>query len=170
MFRDRKFVTFTFVRHPMHRLLSTYINKFIKKDLTSDDYKVFIRQLYGWSETSRKDPSKLARPAFEDFVRMALEQKDVIENDHWASQQVLCGLGSFPYDFVGKLENREEDSRKLLDIIGRPDDRFPDQEELKFPINGVDKLLPNFFTTELRNATATELAQDFELLKYNTDL
>mmetsp|Transcript_1752 Transcript_1752/g.2695 ORF Transcript_1752/g.2695 Transcript_1752/m.2695 type:complete len:171 (-) Transcript_1752:1619-2131(-) len=169
MLRDRRFVTFTFVRHPMHRLLSTYINKFAKKEVTSEDYKVFIRQLYGWSETSRKDPSKLERPAFEDFVTMALEQKDVMENDHWASQKVLCGLGSFPYNFIGKLENREEDSRKLLDMIGRPDDRFPDQEELKFPINSVDKLLPNFFTTELRNATATELAQDFKLLNYSAD-
>lgn len=64
LLQDPSLVKFTFVRHPFHRTLSNYINKFSSKDTNSDEYKVFMAHLYGWKYTQQHDVTKERRVSF----------------------------------------------------------------------------------------------------------
>jgi len=98
---NNNYFKFTFVRNPLDRVVSVFLEKVIKDR----------------GETARTIESRLSlnNPTFIDFVT-SLENINIEEFDeHLAPQSSL--IKGFDLDFVGKLENFEEDFRWLQEKI-----------------------------------------------------
>jgi len=85
-------LTFSVVRNPFRRLLSGYLDKFVK---------------YG--EANRNQAGKFGMSAFpesfEAFVEDVCAQPDLMRNPHWRSQVNLLHMGEVTYDHVGHFEH-----------------------------------------------------------------
>lgn len=88
-------------------------------------------------------------------------------HEHWASQSSLCGLGHFPYDFVGKFERVETDAPFLLKAMGRGGEKFPTQDDLHYKSSGAEKLFSTFYTPSLETLLREKFQSDVTLLEYS---
>ncbi|PAU79455.1 sulfotransferase family protein [Halomonas salipaludis] len=100
----KAFTHFTFVRHPIKRFLSCYrdkiaggekshyVNKWMKRDVAHD----------------------VTMSEFIDY----LEQGGLYANAHWAPQVALVPNDISKLDFIGKVENIEEDWCRLCNELG----------------------------------------------------
>mmetsp|Transcript_40600 Transcript_40600/g.161022 ORF Transcript_40600/g.161022 Transcript_40600/m.161022 type:complete len:116 (+) Transcript_40600:1375-1722(+) len=80
MLADGSFVTFTFVRHPVHRMLATYINKLTKEPKESEEYRIYMGQLYGRDYVEKNDLTKARRPSFDEFIaRLAMADESRLQ-------------------------------------------------------------------------------------------
>lgn len=120
--RMNTYFKFMFVRHPLERLLSAYIEKFtIYNKWTQHFQRKYGRKIV---RLFRKNPTNeaLARGhdvTFAEFAkyvsRRSLSGKAL--NPHWASYFDLCHPCSIKYDFVGKFESFDRDSAHILGKI-----------------------------------------------------
>ncbi|KAJ8909220.1 hypothetical protein NDN08_005912 [Rhodosorus marinus] len=164
---DGSFVTFTFVRHPVHRMLATYINKLTKEPKESEEYKIYMGQLYGRDYVDKNDVTKARRPSFDEFiVRLAMTDEN-IQYENWSSQASLCGLGSFPYDFVGRFEDLEADASLLLRATNHASERFLTKGELGIEGSHEEDLVSTLFSEGTVQKLVTKQHGDFTLLNYD---
>jgi hypothetical protein len=151
LLRNPSFFKFTFVRDPFSRMLSCYLNKFQNRgdEYVRSEYRSFLAQLFDWRYARELDLEMEPRPSFATFIDEVAKQTALEMNDHWAPQTMLCGLGEVPYDFVGRLETLDRDVRHVLQELGRPEERFPTQDEIGFPATGASAgILSNLLTLE----------------------
>ena len=123
-FAQKNFFKFMFVRNPMERLLSCYINKV-------ENFNIF--QIMKYSRERIKDSFKSKHnetemPTFEDFLLYALTdlsgtnlcnfsnyvtlffpQKGDGFAEHWVPFWKVCSPCHFKYDMIGKLETSQDD-------------------------------------------------------------
>lgn len=116
--RIETYFKFLFVREPLHRLLSAYKDKFMRRDRTA-------------SKTAREQIVKAYRPqdykpnyndiniTFAEFIQFF--SNDVPRNPHWLQYEKLCHPCGITYDFIGHLETLEDDAPLLLKIAGIDD-------------------------------------------------
>ena len=162
--RIQTYFKFLFVREPLHRLLSAYKDKFMRRDRNC-------------SNLARKQIVKLYRPqdykpgnydhnnvTFAEFIRYF--SNDIPRNQHWRQYEQLCHPCVINYDFIGHLETLEDDAPLLLKMAGI-DDRvtFP-------PIHkstGSDEVLEYFSQVPPRYVLRLgELYRnDFEMFGYD---
>lgn len=89
-----------FVRHPVHRLVSTYADKVEGRKRTAAPY-------FAWLGA--------AAPSFSSFVRF-LEDGRLYDDPHWAPQVALVpDVRSL--DVLGKVERIEDDLRRAIELI-----------------------------------------------------
>ena len=115
-----------FVRDPFTRLLSAYIDKFTQYN----EYTEPFQRNYGRHIISmyRKNPSSQSFQfghdvAFGEFVRYVIDlhEKHQEFDEHWRPFVDLCSPCDIHWDFVGKMETIEEDSRYVLSyMLGDP--------------------------------------------------
>lgn len=88
-------------------------------------------------------------------------------NEHWAPQTYLCGVGLFPYDFVGKLEDIATHAPKVIKWManGR-ESHFPTQEEIKFSSMGANEQMNQFYNEEIKKKVYQTFSEDFSRLQY----
>lgn len=136
---DPSFFKFTFVRDPYSRAMSCYMNKFQNRDegYVRTEYRNFLAQLFDWRYANSVDIEAAPRPSFSEFVDELAKQNPMSMNEHWMPQTLLCGFGEMPYDFVGHMETLEDDAAYALGRIGRPNEKFPSQEDIGFPKSGA---------------------------------
>ena len=160
------FFKFAFVRDPYTRLVSAYLDKFWNKDTSSEEYKLFVAQIYSWKYVRDKDLAQEPRPSFRAFIDELLKQNPTRMNLHWMPQTFVCGFGDIPYDFLGRFENFNEDVAFVLNKLGLGNIHFPSQEEIGFPPSGALSGSAELYTLELMLKVKMMYEIDFAVLGY----
>ena len=165
LLRIQTYFKFLFVREPLHRLLSAYKDKFLRKDRSC-------------SKRARKQIVKAYRPqdykpngdyndiniTFAEFIQYFSNDKP--RNPHWQLYEQLCHPCVINYDFIGHLETLDEDAPLLLKMAVIDDHvTFP-------PIHkstGSDEVLKYYSQVPKRYITRLgELYRgDFEMFGYD---
>ncbi len=103
-----------FVRHPLSRLVSAYVNKFVN----NRDEK-FIKPMVRFLKRKSRNPLKAqTRIGFREFVEFALdeiERRRISHGSfHWMPMRNMCGFCQRPFHFIGKVETMQSDVEVLL--------------------------------------------------------
>ncbi len=107
--------SFTFVRHPIDRLESAFRNFVIERRNLSLIYHAAGFEAFGYSKDKSENENL---DAFLDYVEASLAASRLRTDRHWRRQVDNIGWGRFDYDFIGKVENLQEDLRKLFGMAG----------------------------------------------------
>ncbi len=164
--RLKTYYKFLFVRHPFERLASAYRNKFI------ENYNMtFFERVYGRYiiRKFRTNFSQNNRISFGEFINYILEGKANVMNKHWQIYDELCRPCLVWYDFIGYLEDIEQDSSDVLKILGL-------NSRAVFPVNISSNyevpssvLMRNYFSKLPRSYKARlydKYRYDFEMFGY----
>ncbi|EDO40817.1 predicted protein, partial [Nematostella vectensis] len=118
----KKYRQFVVVREPMERLLSAYINKIHKADYTGKFHRLLGRQ--GLPQGDHKIPyqeqvNDTEKISFSEFVDFIITQASAGERleIHWERMHKICYPCFFEYDYIGKYETLQRDSRFILDRV-----------------------------------------------------
>lgn len=144
---------FVFVRNPWSRVLSSYLDKAVRGGEQNDPW--------GWSDVFFGPLGKelpeveegniekhMSFVKFVDLVdQMRKEKRDDMEA-HIALQSDLCALSQVRYDFVGRMENLEEDSKRLMEALDMRTDSKLSELGHTHATNSDAKLLKHY-TQEL---------------------
>lgn len=166
---DPTYFRFVFVRDPYLRLVSCYMDKFRNEDpeYVRREYRAFLAQLFGWRYARDVDIEHAPRPSFRAFVDELEKHSPATMNAHWMPQTFHCGIGVVPYDFVGRMENLQEDARQVFDRIGKPHEHFPTQAEIGFAPSGASKKVADgLYTGDLMTKVRAIYTEDFRILGY----
>ena len=141
----KTFFKFLFVRHPLHRILSAYRNKFIHPNAQFElQYGRKIVRKYRIpsapiNQVNGKDVT------FQEFIRYLIDKETYVQkmNEHWMPMYELCQPCYINYNFVGSFESLTLDTNALLTKLHAP-------EKVAFPIK------QSFYGTSMnREAVAT---------------
>ncbi|XP_050730021.1 carbohydrate sulfotransferase 11-like, partial [Eriocheir sinensis] len=159
---------FMFVRNPFERVLSAFRDKLERVDELYDFHRAVgkkIEQKYrGITEAEGHDVS------FSEFIRYISEPGPGTaeqRNEHWLPMHELCAPCSVEYDFIGRMENLEEDADYVLRWLGVRElvGRFPEASK---PVNAnqyVAKYLEQLTRAE-RLAFYSKYLSDYLLFDY----
>ncbi len=150
--RYKDYFHFTFVRNPYDRLLSCYINKVYKPALSNREDRNFVKgygNLVGFKKMS-----------FSDFVHFVTQIPDEHCDPHFSPQHRLLDLETL--DFIGRLENFEQDFSYVKERISLSDDIKP--ETLNASKHDPYQ---NYYDDELRKMVAKKYALDLEIFNYD---
>ena len=107
-----KYFTFVFVRHPLDRLVSAYIDKVLN---TKNTYYAYVRKalLQKYSEVN-----------FQNFLRFVLNSMEKCNSQtttclnsidvHWQPYYQRCEFCDVKYDYIGRLETFNHDVQEVL--------------------------------------------------------
>lgn len=143
---------FTFVRHPVPRVESAYVDKIVRQK--NDRWRNKVRQVLGLP----KDHDEAL--TFDQFVAALEAQKPIRMDPHWRPQHLNLMHPLVEYDFVGRLETFDADLARVREATGLPDVPVPMRNRTKRDgslFDGRPGLLD-----KVRNIYAT----DFELYGY----
>ena len=160
--KDPAYFKFTFVRNPYDRLLSAWKSKIDNPDKGPGKGD--------GNRQRRKINKKGERVSFEEFVNLLYERRDGSSSfdKHWAPQHCLLLLGFIKYDFVGKIENFNEDFGFVLRKINAKPEII---EQISAKINQTPKTqLSDYYTDDLKNKVYKIYKKDFELFGYEKEL
>ena len=102
---------FSFVRDPIRRAESAYLDKVVPKD-RPDRWRAEVRRALGLSEVPETPVT------FEEFVE-ALRLMDPLAMDsHWRPQHLNLMHPLIPYDHIGRLETFAADLAVIGDALG----------------------------------------------------
>jgi hypothetical protein len=145
-----RYFKFSFVRNPYARLVSCYTDKIIRKPHYFEGY-IF----------------RIARNiTFAEFVKKTVKIPDFLADKHFKSQySVLYRRGKLLVDYVGKVENIEQDWLKVAEKCGFEPSVV--RENVSTP-KGNKRDYRLFYTQELAELVYQRYRNDFELLGYQT--
>ncbi|KAL1005206.1 hypothetical protein UPYG_G00056010 [Umbra pygmaea] len=175
------YTKFLFVRDPFVRLISAFRNKFLQPN--ENFYRLFgsiMLRRYGNGDRKGNGSSRIPEsaaeafkegihPSFSEFVQYLLDpetERTQPFNEHWRQVYRLCHPCQIHYDFIGTLENLEEDSDQLLRILGVED-------EISFPTSNRNRTSASWehdwfaeVPDELRSKLYSLYEADFEMFGY----
>ncbi|XP_077061040.1 carbohydrate sulfotransferase 12-like [Siphateles boraxobius] len=170
----KNYTKFLFVRDPFVRLISAFRNKFaVPDEYFYTEYASTMLQRYA-NISSPPDSAQEAfaadiRPSFTHFIQYLLDpltEKENPFNEHWQQMYRLCHPCQIDYDFVGKLETLDDDTKHLLRILGLDNHiHFPPGYENR---TGVDWLRDWFASISIadRRKLYNLYETDFKLFEY----
>jgi len=128
---------FIFVRHPLDRLLSAYLDKFTKPD----DYfhhkygKRIIQQFrINATEKEIQDGSDVTFSEFISYLIYSLKNRKYI-NDHWKPYLHLCNPCGIKYDFIGHLADINMEAKYVIKfVLGEKSSSVTFPHQLKSPL------------------------------------
>lgn len=145
------FTRVIFVRHPLERLASAYVDKiaslkyepfsmydslrrticrkYASHYLTMEQQAFYLkRRKLG---TRKTEPCHNIIPKFEDFIRYIVS--DSLQDDvHWQSYSKLCNVCLLKYNYIVKYENMAEELEQFVTFLG---------------LNPADWNIDNYFKT-----------------------
>ncbi|XP_068752904.1 carbohydrate sulfotransferase 11-like isoform X2 [Montipora capricornis] len=152
--RLQTYFKFVFVREPFERLLSAYRDKFVE---TPDIYfmKIYATKIIENFKNyiDRNSDNELTFKKFIYYITSIGFNND----PHWATYESLCLPCNIQYDFIGHLNDMQEEARHVLRQTGM------DKEVTFSPIlshNTSNKMMTNFAT--IPKAKILQLAKLFE--------
>jgi len=152
---EKQYFKFAFVRNPYARIVSCYRNKVLLKEeqLSSiDGYPFYCIK---------------ANISFEKFVKKIVRIPDFLADIHFKSQySVLYQRGQLLTDYLGKVENIEQDWKKLAQWYGLEANLVHSNNSTEKESVYRDYKL--YYTQELAELVYQRYRQDFELLGYQT--
>jgi hypothetical protein len=112
MMTSHEWTRAVFVRHPMDRIISAYLDKAVQDHAYYDGNQSFVAKrccpLYNAC-------GPIAERSFQDFVHVAR----ACPNPHWSSQSKRMQLKYWRYiNFDGHLETAQADAKALLERVG----------------------------------------------------
>lgn len=146
---DRLRFTFAFVRNPLDRLLSAYVNKVE----SPEDPSVDLFSRHGIS----------VGDSFPDFVRAVARLNDDRCDIHLRSQhRFVCDRNGLVVSFIGRYETLERDWATLSARFGLPE----------LPQRNVTEHAPyqSAYTPELARIAADRYRRDIEFFGYESDV
>ncbi|CAG0889644.1 unnamed protein product [Darwinula stevensoni] len=177
--RLQSYFKFVFVRHPIHRLISAFRNKFQLHRYNStyflDRYgKKIIASCRNRDSNANQSlengSSRNYSITFEEFVCFITDAKSSKErkfNEHWQPIYELCSPCFIHYDFIGKYETLTIDAQKVLDLVKVKHLKFPD---LRSRSSTAQEIVENFMgslSEESRQNLFQLYNDDFELFDYD---
>ena len=145
---------FAFVRNPITRVLSAYLDKVTVRGVQATR----IQRELG------VDPAESV-PSFEQFIDIVSEQSPKDMNPHWAPQCFLLGLPNVKYDYLGRFECFRESIEYLANrkSLAMPDPQFKAGRE--HATNAAAKVEAHY-TKGALNKVHEIYKEDFERLGY----
>lgn len=144
-----------FVRNPITRILSCYLDKFVKNK---------------W-EKSRRLPELGFDPEHEltflEFLTCISKQNPTEMDVHWMPQTSILSLDSVKYDFVGRFENFSEDFERVHRRLGM--EYTVCKETRKHRTNASD-LVREFYNEKELRVLKSIYMEDFVRLMYSDDI
>lgn len=142
---------FVFVRNPYTRTLSAYLDKIAQ---------------------GKRKPAGLAAgpgtvPAFADFCRY-LSEGGLHENGHWAPQDDLLLIPVDHFDFIGKLENFDNDFDYVLGRIhgNGADGRRHEVRVSRANQTNANRRMREYYTAQTAETVARLFEADFKAFGY----
>lgn len=141
---------FAFVRNPLDRLHSSYMNKVVDVRAKGEEHNIF------WNHDITLDMS------FPDFVRRVADIPDHAIDRHLRSQHTcIADEKGLVTDYIGKFEQLSNDWVSIADRLGLP--RIPHQNP-----SSRDTKKP--WDLETARIAASRYARDIELLGYQEEV
>tara|TARA_R110002167_G_scaffold366019_1_gene592664 strand:+ start:811 stop:1365 length:555 start_codon:yes stop_codon:yes gene_type:complete len=133
------YFSWSFVRNPWDRLVSTYINKIVDRHQHGLD---------SWRKNFK---------SFKEFI-LKIEKTDITDCD----RHIRSLYTFFPQNinFIGKFENLQEDFNTVCDKIGIPRQQLPHKNATKH------KHYTEYYDDETRDIVAEKYAKDIEHFGY----
>ncbi len=172
----RDYFSFAFIRHPFDRALSLYSEirfsperyEGAQRIHKKEKRQTFFDRCYGLSDVS----------SFDDYCRWLNTPYgiDAHADPHFLSQHLLLRLpgGRLP-DFVGRLENIDEDFRQVVERVGMPPPSLPTLNTMAGWQAAPDQLetarssMRARLTLQSRELLSARYAADMELGGYSPD-
>lgn len=119
-FRIENYFKFLFVREPMERILSAYLNKFTMPYSTEYQRRFGRKIVRRYRRTPSRESLKHGHDVtFNEFAKFLLDSRTTRPFDaHWRPYQDLCHPCLLRYDVIGKYETLDEDVHSILRHIG----------------------------------------------------
>lgn len=163
---------YAMVRDPYSRTLSAYLNK-VEQRLPpkpkgqGDHFDKVVRDVDAFRQTTL-DTNIYPSITFEVFLLWLENSRSHFRNDeHWAPQTSLLRQPSVKFDFIGRFENLDTDSTRILKAMDC-DQKFPSHKQVKFaPTRAINKMAQYY--TKVTLALVVELfPEDFQNFSYPT--
>ncbi|WP_027178983.1 sulfotransferase family protein [Maridesulfovibrio bastinii] len=152
---DNSYFKFTIVRNPYQRLVSAWKNRVRDKSCLVHNIG-YYRDFRTFS--------------FPKFVNYIYKNKFNYSNldQHWRPQHICIYSPVIEYDFIGHLENFNNDFKFILDKIGGSKNSY---EKVNQRVNSTDKSdLRSFYTKELQDKVYDIYQKDFEMFNYGYEI
>ena len=118
--RLETYFRFMFVRHPMDRLTSTYLEKFrLMPQYIRPVARRIVREYRPNATAASLESGNDV--TFEEFVRFIIDHGRTKPDIHWTPQSRLCLPCSMRYNFIGHYETMWGDADHVLRRLGVPD-------------------------------------------------
>lgn len=148
---------FTFVRNPYSRLVTSY------KDMIL--FKQSLTHINGMSRNLWKFGDKFwPNMGFKDFANSVSQIPDKKADGHFRSQYcfITDKHNRLVPDFIGKIENLEEDYKEICKKIGI-------KNPLKFPHanKSINKSYKSYYDEETKKIIQKRYFKDFKMFKYS---
>ena len=158
LLQNPDFFIFCFVRNPYTRLLSVYLDKIVRGLPEKGEILIAMGL----------DPSHLSREiSFQEFVDVVCEQSLSQMNPHWRVQYYQTFQDFISYDFIGRLENFQNDCSYVFSKI-REDYADYYRSEVRHSTNS-SSLLSQFYSTDIKEKAFAKFQIDFEYFGYDKD-
>jgi hypothetical protein len=160
MLHGDAFFRFAFTRHPMTRLLSTYLYRILQPTASRT-------KLLGALNLSSE-----ATISFSTFVDFICNQHDPVQMDnHWRPQVDCLCHGDISLHFIGKFENLVNDLLLAGKTIGASFDPVSIQtiNVSPSPGNSIDHVA-TFFTPRIADLVRGRYSADFAAYGYSMDI
>tara|TARA_R110002049_G_scaffold124997_18_gene280571 strand:- start:4482 stop:5549 length:1068 start_codon:yes stop_codon:yes gene_type:complete len=109
--RDGDYTKFVVVRNPWDRLVSAFVDKFVRPSTLEDFAESLVNEVCA-KKQAVKEPSL----CFREFVEYVTSKKPAELDTHWRPQ--YCFVGNLSYDVVAKFERMPEDFKEIGVRIG----------------------------------------------------
>jgi hypothetical protein len=153
----KEFTTFTFVKNPFSRALSAYLDKV--KNKLPDSAGIY-------KAAGKTFDDELSFPEYLQTLDRIISSGSHIDK-HFRPQSFQCGQGKLKIDFVGFVENFDEDFRRITSQIGFSD------TEIVLGISHSTKarnLLQDFYGPAELEILKRIYKGDFDMFCYGDDL
>ncbi len=170
---DRGIRKYSFVRNPYSRILSAYLNK-IEDNLplgspnSAESHWAKVAGKVDEFRLATLDNSQFPEVTFEVFLLWLRDGKNYLrEDEHWQQQSVLLRWPQVKFDFIGRFEYLQEDSKYILAQMGC-DVPFPSQKDVSFTPTDADRKLSNVLSDNTRQMITALFNADFKAFDYDT--
>ncbi|MEM1252666.1 MAG: sulfotransferase family protein [Cyanobacteria bacterium P01_H01_bin.21] len=168
--RTTNYFKFAFVRNPWSRLVSAYLNKFVEAPsfqnhtFIPDNAREVISACY---QAKDLQPDFQKMITFRQFLNYISKTPDDLLDGHWKPQYLF--LSDYAFDFIGRLENLEDDFETLREKLNLPVSiPWSNKTSSKHSTDDSQQLenLADFYPTETIALTSPSKYQQF----YTPDL
>lgn len=155
-------LVFSFVRNPYSRLVSCYRSKILRHPLgRSGECNIDVQGAHDhFGKRLNRLPADEPLP-FSWFVDLACETSRSTINRHWRAMSDLIPRKALACDFVGHLENFDEDIASVSALLEIP------YAPLHVNASGEPANLDEWITPAMRTAIFNSYREDFERFQYS---
>lgn len=158
---DKDYFVFTFVRNPYSRILSAYLEKFLRRRKDGEIYR---------TQLGFKPDILPNTVSFVEFLRRVRQYPASNLNAHFTPQWYVLGLDrSMKYDFIGRLENIASDFPYVLSRLNHSE-RPPEILHQAPHAQKASTKLKQYYGEEERMLVEEIYKDDFKYFGYGYDL